>query len=853
MMTTFLEQFLKAHPDKDRPEQEKIELKKIYKPGDNVLPKLRRRRRPEDEDDRRLMEEVRQLSLQEVGVSDSQTPLLQPPQTRQRTSRSRSHERRERRQHRSRESSSSGVESLARPPRVSPSTMAGPPTARQVEHQASLRSLLSASEVDSEELEQEIMRQILEEDLLDGIDLDNIDQTQKEQIEERILQAFRRRRNAQRAAGGHRESAPSRSQGGSDSETGHARPRSDMSPQNLGSRPPVSRPHLFDAVNEGPRTRRQRTPSQGSSRSARLTEPEIGPSTATANRASRSANDLSLDSLGVSGSNERPRRASANSRRTTDPDAPSRVSAAERAMRGLPERQTSSNPPSPNPNQMQFSIQDARPHATFPMAPRDRSAPRRTTNRPSPIPTASSSSAAASSAHPLSPSHHSGNPQRRPLFIEPSITCDSCHRQHIEYFRHYNCSKCGSDYPTNIGFNLCLSCYRRGKGCHHWFGFSPPWASLRHARIATDLPPPQQAEEPHMFVGRRWRKPRQPLVRSAAEAGRMVTDEDPAIRLESGVFCDSCSAFANACYWKCDSCNDGAWGYCNNCTNQFKHCTHPLLPLSYKSSDRPKSSNANNSSAFEIHPDAEATLGADALLEPPLTPKSATSLAGAVPVVIADLPFTPQSFTTECDICHYPIPPSNSRYHCPECTQGDYDICTPCYNTLASSGRIRREDGPSGWRRCPKGHRMGIVGFEDREGGQRRIVVQDRVGGLALKEESNKWSWRDDDGTLRQGTNQRTPSRSPHSPPAPLSATGGLSPSEPQPQQRFPPPGGVGLIVQAMHAWWPEEGIKDELMFPRGAEIREAEDINGDWFWGCYAGAKGLFPGGFGKVIGTVE
>ena len=69
----------------------------------------------------------------------------------------------------------------------------------------------------------------------------------------------------------------------------------------------------------------------------------------------------------------------------------------------------------------------------------------------------------------------------------------------------------------------------------------------------------------------------------------------------------------------------------------------------------------------------------------------------------------------------------------------------------------------------------------------------------------------------------------------------------------FPPSGGVGLRFLASYGWWPEEGAADELMFPKGAEIREAEDINGDWFWGCYAGAKGLFPGNYGRVVGRVE
>ena len=39
------------------------------------------------------------------------------------------------------------------------------------------------------------------------------------------------------------------------------------------------------------------------------------------------------------------------------------------------------------------------------------------------------------------------------------------------------------------------------------------------------------------------------------------------------------------------------------------------------------------------------------------------------------------------------------------------------------------------------------------------------------------------------------------------------------------------------------------LRFPRGAEIQECENINNDWFWGCYCGRKGLFPGGYDRDV----
>jgi hypothetical protein len=61
------------------------------------------------------------------------------------------------------------------------------------------------------------------------------------------------------------------------------------------------------------------------------------------------------------------------------------------------------------------------------------------------------------------------------------------------------------------------------------------------------------------------------------------------------------------------------------------------------------------------------------------------------------------------------------------------------------------------------------------------------------------------------------------------------------------------LRVQALWSYFPGEGVSDELGFPRHAEIREAEDINGDWFWGVYAGSKGLFPGNYGRVVGGRE
>ncbi|KAI4144685.1 MAG: hypothetical protein L6R39_004078 [Caloplaca ligustica] len=190
-----------------------------------------------------------------------------------------------------------------------------------------------------------------------------------------------------------------------------------------------------------------------------------------------------------------------------------------------------------------------------------------------------------------------------------------------------------------------------------------------------------------------------------------------------------------------------------------------------------------------------------------------------------------------------PLPKSRREM----CNNGDYNICTNSYLKLISTGRISVENGDKGWRRCPNGHRMIILGFEDSSAGQKRVIVQDLVGGYGLKDNGNnpeqsmkqEWSWHDGD---RRHT--RTVSKS-------------VAANEPQdnggtgsPLRPYPPSGGLGLHVLALWSYWPRDEAQDELPFPKGAEIRETENINGDWFVGRYAGRTGLFPGNYVRVLG---
>nr|XP_001399658.2 hypothetical protein ANI_1_728024 [Aspergillus niger CBS 513.88] len=245
------------------------------------------------------------------------------------------------------------------------------------------------------------------------------------------------------------------------------------------------------------------------------------------------------------------------------------------------------------------------------------------------------------------------------------------------------------------------------------------------------------------------------------------------------------------------------------------------------------------------------------------------------------------SIATNCDICTHPIPDSTPRFHCLQCNNGDYDICTNCYLRLVAIGKIRKENGHNGWRRCLKGHRMAVIGFEDHEEGQRRVILRDLVGGRALNDDhliqpsspaaspitaisssnstiaspeigSGDWSWKEGSERRKKasrirpwtiGVRDRDPISSQISSPPTTPNTTMMTPTN---TRRYPPDGGVGLVVHALWSWYPEDGVKDELMFPRGAEITEAENINDDWYWGCYAGLTGLFPGAHVFVAGEV-
>ncbi|GAB1190989.1 hypothetical protein APSETT444_000157 [Aspergillus pseudonomiae] len=389
------------------------------------------------------------------------------------------------------------------------------------------------------------------------------------------------------------------------------------------------------------------------------------------------------------------------------------------------------------------------------------------------------------------------------------------------------------------------------------FGVSAKADLDRIHASSNGLATPSQ-ESQHILLSLKYNRPSD-AARRATRDGREVTNEHPARRLQTGLFCDICQSSADTCFWKCNQCNEGDWGFCNKCVNEGKCCTHALLPICRVTPDSP------------LTPATPAVPG-------DIANGSAAPLAGAETLKVL-------SFSTNCDICANQIPPSTLRFHCLQCNEGDYDICANCYLKLVATAKIRKDNGHNGWRRCLKGHRMVVVGFEDHEEGQKRVIVRDLVGGRALKDEhlqpssppaspsltrgsvassgvvpspelgTGDWSWKEGAERRKKASRIRPPwsstigdrTNSYSEPSTPTTPTQNASSS-----RRFPPDGGVGLVVHALWPWYPEDGVKDELMFPRGAEITEAENINDDWYWGCYAGSTGLFPGTHVFIVGEI-
>ena len=741
-LTTLLEGYLKANPERARSEQEKEELRKHYKPGDDVLARVQSTLLEDDSEEERLVAVVRDMSMADVDpeIASRRERRMNPSRVPPGRSQQYSPEELRRRQQSSRWVSQQVQLTESR-------LQEHDADHAQVEHQPSLRSLLSASDADPHDVQAEVLQSISAEGLLNGIDLDNLTTEQEEELTERIAEAYRRRqRRRDRSRNREHREGESRSPR-LPAATVDSSARNRTAPDSVSSqqpqsraRPPISRPHLF----EQPSPRGQRSSSATSHRSNRSTNRHEDRSPAA-----RSATDLSQQPSTDNGQREARRRVSSTGRSVTDPETGGMREQIHRY------RESSGN-----------SRVDG--GATRPQYPNHQSSeairlgPRRGSPSSSPPPINSESQQAVrpAASHPAfapEPIDDTTN-----LQSAPSIKCNRCDQPEIQYDLHYNCPWC-----LGGGFNLCLRCYRDGQGCNHWFGFG--WRAVdRWYRTAPPEGWPIGFDRPHTLAARRY-------VKGADVSQRNQRITHLADSIQEGAFCESCFAFANECYWYCNVCLEGAWGFCNNCVNQGKHCTHPLQGVVHLSE-----------------------------LRYPLYDPSKASFLG-LPHLRQDS-YLPLPVITGCNVCHRPIPPNSTRFHCYQCNDGDYDICNECYRSLVTQGKISQTNGPNGWRRCLQGHRMAVIGYQDTlEGGHLRITDAEQVGGRTFKEDE-------------------------------------ISLSSQPPLGGYPPNGGIGMSCLAIYSYFPKGAVNDELAFPKNAEIREVEDMNGDWFWGYLRWSHQFIP-----------
>ncbi|KAL3484879.1 hypothetical protein BJX62DRAFT_218070 [Aspergillus germanicus] len=850
-VTTLLDMVLTANPERAKPAEEKAEIEQRYKHGEWIFPPSTspgNSAAESDEEDQRILEEIRQLSLQETR-SRTMTAAQRTPQsshTRRTDSTDLNGQREDTRSRRRREE-----ERATRRQRTNRPTATGPldgsaDRTRRIEHQSSLRSLLSLS--DTESMEEEILRQIFEEGLLDDIDLDNLEPGQEEELSERIADAYRRR-HMLRTRSQRRQDTPDQPQA---QRQAHTRSQSMQRPQTSTSQeasaspstarpsrlgPPTSRPgpsnhqrHLSEQG--GPRRRRTSPVPQNPASSSDVT---LGP-------AVRSSSDIIPDRPRNSHSRLQPADSPApRSRRATSSDQSGSVAAVGDTTRTSSHTRTRSSIDSPR-----VTLAGRSPlESLSSLRPRNGTSEISATS--SVVAEVNGPARQEARARPSSSRSHAP-PQPATSSLEPNISCERCGKLSIQYELHKSCLQCkGGNY------HICLRCYRLGRGCLEWKGFgATAQAELEKIRGQSSEQQSQTELSQHILQSFKYSRPPDTAHRFMRD-GRQMTTDDPARRLQQGLFCDACQSSANDGIWRCNQCNEGDWGFCNKCVNRGKCCTHPLLPI------------------CRIGPGSQVQ-----------DQSQGDDKAERLKIL---------TISTCCDICTNPIPTSTLRFHCLRCNGGDYDICANCYLKLVATNKVRKEDGLNGWRRCARGHRMVVIGFEDSPEGPRRIIARNLVGGHALKENhlppasppiqptSNTpgtptsetpstvgdWSWKE--GSERRKKASRIRSawnnerdrdyRSPNSDPSTPTSLNPGSPQSPSTApipngRRFPPDGGVGLIVHAMWSWIPEDGVHDELMFPRGAEITEAENINDDWYWGCYAGMTGLFPGSHVTVVGEI-
>ncbi|OJD36084.1 ring finger domain protein [Diplodia corticola] len=845
-VTTLLEMFLHANPSRGKTDQEKEEMRKIYKSGDNVLPKLRRRRRDDsDDEDRRMLEEVRLLSLQEVGVSSSGSDTISPPAEGRRRNRSRDREERRRRA-RDASASRSAQQEAVRNRDTSPRPR------RVIEHQASLRSLLSTSDFDSQEMEEEIMRQIREDGLLDGIDLENIDTSQEEEITERIAAAFRRRQR-ERERARFRARHHERSRSGSHSATRQVdgdrpprrpRPRAESASQEAvqqiaplqpqtqpqsqadsRSRPPVSRPHLFEAVNGGSREgSRTRSSSQDSNRTARRHHNPRGLSIDSTRPTARSATDLTNRPQTTQEGNAVDRqRPSQNDRRVTDPE---RVVRASDAMLS---RQQANHSAENSPRRAVFTSEMFHsPPLNTPAAAAEAHANLRQ------FPGINSRMAVANTPV-LAPMRRHNSSDSGNLNARPSSSGNSGPRPTI------SSTHCTTTAESAMMATIIFACGAIVRAWAVSTGLAFPLGHGRDMNVkllqAAILPAMTILTSSQGAVTVSHGKiPAANPVFSATSALRF-----PMAAIGSATFATKelgASAMTALVGSGQIAPEDGQ--------NGWRRCPHKhrMVVIGFEDRD-----------AGQRRVVTKDLVGGLAMKDNALLKNAPTAAANTTP---ADTPGTPTAPAPAIA----PPPPD------PAAAGATSPVDAPhAWRWRDTDGTIRKARMRAGLFRSNSSSSASSI---QRDGGNSKSAAPTAItsaansnnnatsndaasnanatsnpNGSTANNSNNNNSNSNNDNGGNANANTSNPTTTNNNTTNTTTSATATTAGQIVLKKQFPPDGGLGLRALALWSYWPQDGVHDELTFPKGAEIREAEDINGDWYWGCYCGRKGLFPGNY--------
>lgn len=625
-VTTLLDMFLRTRPDLQKSQEERERIAIGYRPGDDILPVMRgsvgedRRRRHERDDG---------------GVDATQ-----------RVEGAARHARRRR----ERESGQSTTRHRAFTDTSSPpsTTRLYNAPVQPLGHSTSLRSIISNSvhsdEIVEPDIREEIIQQIEEEGMLDGIDIDNLTPAMEEEFSERIVRAYYRRVQQD-----HARRAALRSTYQADSaRRRHRHDRNDAELTDTSG----------SIAGDGP-TRRQRP-----SRSTRPHEVLQSP----------------RETLPFRDRSARLRSAS----RTDQSRGQGHQISTSASL--------SPSAPIPIPNTAQTSLSRHgyahSPSMLSTSAASDRSP--RSLNR--------SRARIESMYSPSRPIHSLEQPVVTATRPAPILICAHCSRPNIQFSLHYHCSECRSDdYDICITcYRRGRGCEAYTGPAHNYFprylkssqSSLAPYAESEDASGLILPSPPRNTFEnearPHVLLARRFRamNPTYPASISSPQSASSQRSSGQDTHLEEGLFCDICSNHADEQYWHCEVCNDGSWGFCNACVQKGSHCSHPLFAVQSVSAHLAGAGTDLVNTSELNHPRHDTTNSHQALDN---ASRRSNMSRASLPHVPDPSLYMYISLTCACDICHTSIPADMPIWHCKECNSSNADFCSQCIRTFSST------------------------------------------------------------------------------------------------------------------------------------------------------------------------